>query len=68
MPGAGEMPMGIADETPQMSEEEARKIVEAAAKQGKISSDEASTLLQNPAPGAADKGGMSKLWKKISGK
>ena len=68
MPGAGEMPTGLADEAPQMSEEEARKIVEAAAKQGKISSDEASTLLQNPAQNAADKGGMSKLWKKISGK
>ena len=68
MPGAGEMPMGITDETPEMSEEEARKIVEAAAAQGKISSDEASTLLQNPAPGSADKVRRREVWKKISGK
>lgn len=50
-----------------MSEEEARKIVEAAAKSGKISADEASTLLQ-PNPSAESKGGFSKVWKKISGK
>jgi hypothetical protein len=66
MPGAG--PMAGLPELPApgmdaggMSEEEARAIVEAAAKDGKISSDEAQGLLKEPT-------GASKLWKKFSGK
>jgi hypothetical protein len=70
MPGAG--PMAGLPELPDqsgqsgmnsggMSEEEARAIVEAAAKDGKISSDEAQGLLKEPT-------GASKLWKKFSGK
>jgi polyhydroxyalkanoate synthesis regulator phasin len=67
MPGMGGMPEASSESSdmpamsPPMSEEEARKIVEAAAKEGKISSDQASSLLES-------KPGISKLWKKISGK
>jgi len=73
MPSGADMPAIEAEHSPAsgmsptMSEEEARKIVEAAAKSGKISADEASTLLQ-PNPSAESKGGFSKVWKKISGK
>jgi hypothetical protein len=49
-----------------MSEEEARAIVAAAAQEGKISENEATELLKgNP---AQESKGISKLWKKISGK
>jgi hypothetical protein len=70
MPGAGPMAglPELSDQSGQsgmnsggMSEEEARAIVEAAAKDGKISSDEAQGLLKEPT-------GASKLWKKFSGK
>jgi SEC-C motif len=58
------------EQSSSMSEIEARQIIEAAAKEGKISSEEAQQLL---VPGAAtaesqEKGKFSKLWKKISGK
>jgi hypothetical protein len=49
------------DAAPQMTEEQARAIVDAAAKDGKISSEEAGELLKEPK-------GVSKLWKKFSGK
>jgi len=49
-----------------MSEEEARAIVEAAAKDGKISSDQAQDLLA--ADPTKESKGVSKLWKKFSGK
>jgi hypothetical protein len=81
MPGMGGMPglgalagMGdaIADDSAieaGMSEEEARKIVENAVKEGKISGDQATELLkETPASSAGSKGGFSKLWKKMSGK
>lgn len=52
-----------------MTEEEARKIVEAAAQEGKISTDQAQDLLSaNPAGDTEKSKGVSKFWKKISGK
>ena len=52
-----------------MTEEEARKIVEAAAQEGKISTDQAQDLLSaNPTGDAEKSKGVSKFWKKISGK
>jgi SEC-C motif len=68
--GAGMAPESSA----QMSEAEARKIIEQAARSGKISEQEAGELLS--AQGSADaggegagkKGGLSSLWKKVTGK
>jgi hypothetical protein len=54
-------PVEASSDAPEMSEAEARAIVEAAAKEGKISDDQAQNLLKEPK-------GVSKLWKKISGK
>lgn len=50
----------------QMTEEEARAIVAQAAAAGKISEQEAETLLENK--GGAEKSGLGKLWSKITGK
>jgi hypothetical protein len=63
MPGgaAGLPDIDVTDGAPQMTEEEARAIVDAAAKDGKISTEEAGELLKEPK-------GVSKLWKKFSGK
>lgn len=66
----GEIP--VTSEVGGMSEEEARKIVEAAAAEGKISSDEAAKLLTD-APAASgsedDKNkGIGKFWRGITGK
>jgi hypothetical protein len=54
----------------EMTEEEARAIVAKAAEAGKISGDEAQKLLESAPAGEAakDAGGISKLWKKLSGK
>lgn len=62
MPGMGapDLPTPTSDESG-MSEEEARKIVEAAAQSGKISADEAGELLK-----PSEKAGISKLWKKVT--
>ncbi|MEK6579879.1 MAG: SEC-C metal-binding domain-containing protein [Bdellovibrionota bacterium] len=49
----------------QMTEAEARKIVEAAAAEGKITSEQAGELLKE---GAHEKGGISKLWRGLTGK
>jgi hypothetical protein len=68
-----------AEPAPEMTEEEARKIVAQAAEQGKISQDKAEELLHAPAGGdgkpvdADDKaaktaGGISRLWRGITGK
>jgi hypothetical protein len=71
LPGSGAMPEVLPALTGNsgpggMSEEEARAIVEAAAKDGKISSDQAQDLLAvDPTKEAK---GVSKLWKKFSGK
>lgn len=53
-----------------MTEEEARRIVETAAKEGKISTDKAQDLLSQPPSSDPTKEakGVSKLWKKFSGK
>jgi len=51
-----------------MSEEEARKIVEQAAKSGKISDQEAGALLSSAQKSGAKSGGISSLWKKVTGK
>jgi hypothetical protein len=51
-----------------MSEEEARKIVEAAAAEGKISTEEAEKLLTEAKSPAGDKKGLGKLWRGITGK
>lgn len=48
-----------------MTEAEARKIVEAAAAEGKISSDQAQDLLKE---GAREKGGLERLWRGLTGK
>jgi hypothetical protein len=52
----------------EMSEEEARKIVEQAAKSGKISDQEAGALLSSAQKSGAKSGGISSLWKKVTGK
>lgn len=61
MPAPGVVSGDLAGE---MSEEEARKIVEQAAKSGKISDQEAGELLASP----KKSGGISSLWKKVTGK
>lgn len=64
LPAAGESaPAG------QMTEEEARKIVEAAAKQGKLSEDQAKELLKaEPSQeGSAEDKGIGKFWKNLTG-
>jgi hypothetical protein len=61
MGGATGLPDIEANAVPQMTPEEARAIVDAAAKEGKISSEKASELLKEPTPKAS-------LWKKFSGK
>jgi hypothetical protein len=70
VPAAGETtPAG------QMTEEEARKIVEAAAKQGKLSEDQAKELLQAESSQEGDQGsasgadgkGIGKFWKNLTG-
>jgi len=53
--------------TGDMSIEEAKKIIEAAASSGKISGDEAEKLLQVEAP-AKTSGGMGKFWRGLTGK
>ncbi|MFL5814116.1 MAG: SEC-C metal-binding domain-containing protein [Bdellovibrionia bacterium] len=65
-PAAGEpAPSG------QMTEEEARRIVEAAAKQGKLSEDQAKELLQaEPSQNESSEGegkGIGKFWKNLTG-
>jgi hypothetical protein len=53
----------------EMSEEEARKIVEAAAAEGKISADEAQKLLDQPEGAqSGEKKGLGKLWRGLTGK
>ena len=52
----------------EMSEEEARKIVEQAAKSGKISDQEAGELLSSSQKSGKKSGGVSSLWKKVIGK
>lgn len=49
-----------------MSEEEARAIVAQAAQEGKISQNEAQSLLES-SPKSKTEGGISKFWKKLSG-
>lgn len=66
--GLGGMP-GAPDVLPaDMSEDEARKIVEQAAKSGKISEQEAGELLSSSEKSGKKSGGISSLWKKVTGK
>jgi hypothetical protein len=71
MPGGESLP-AAAEPIPsgQMTEEEARKIVEAAAKQGKLSEDQAKELLQaQPSQGESSEGegkGIGKFWKNLT--
>lgn len=58
-PGAGEKPLSI---------EDAKKVVEEAAKKGQISADEAKLLLENAANAPAqDEGKFKRLWKSVTG-
>lgn len=71
-PGAGEgaPALGAPASSGAMTEEEARKIVEAAAKQGKLSDDQAKELLQaEPSSESDEKSkGIGKFWKNLTGK
>lgn len=60
-------PPSTGGEAPVMTEEEARALVAKAASEGKISQDQAETLLK-PAEGSDSKGGIGKLFRKIGGK
>jgi hypothetical protein len=69
IPGAAALPGAGATAEAQaggMSEEEARRIVEAAAAEGKISSDEAEKLLTG-AEASGEKKGLGKLWRGLTG-
>lgn len=67
MPGiTPESEPALMTDTPSMSEEEARAIVAQAAQEGKISQDQAQTLLEG-SPESKVEGGISKFWKKLSG-
>jgi len=71
MGGDSEAALPSMEAAPEMSEEEARAIVAKAAEEGKITQDQAHSLLENPPksglPEGAGKGGISNLWKKLSG-
>lgn len=64
MPTPGAAPLS----EPQMSADEARAIVEKAAKEGKISQDEASEALAGATSSAEPAKGLSKIWSRLSGR
>jgi hypothetical protein len=71
MPGADALPAAALD-APSMSEEQARAIVQKAAEEGTLSTEQAEALLEGQTDATdaeqTPKSGFSKLWKGIKGK